>query len=396
MHTALIFRERILAPSETFIAEQAKALRRYRPILTGLRRTQPSLDHLLPEILLRDGHNIIDRFAASLYRKFPLGNDFFRRLRAAEPAIVHAHFAIDAVQALTIAHRLNLPLIVSLHGYDVNSSASFLRQSRSGTHFLLNRDRLFREATAFLCVSRFIYDAALRAGFPSEKLHVHYTGIDCERFSAVDLPRDPKLILFVGRLVEVKGCEHLLRALAVLQHHDSDVHAEIIGDGPLRAKLEALASSLSLRVSFRGMQSQAEVRRSMFRARILCNPSITASTGEKEAFGMVFAEAQASGTPVVSYANAAIPEVVNHGQTGLLCPEGDIGALADALRILLENNDQWTSMSARAREWVKMRFDIARQTERLELLYDECVARHRHSESTTGEQRQTLATNPIV
>jgi glycosyltransferase involved in cell wall biosynthesis len=381
MQTVLIFRERLLAPSETFIVEQAKHLRRYRPVLAGLRRTEPGLRHPLPEILLRDGHGPIDSLAAHLYRRFPMGPDFFHRLRSVTPAIIHAHFAIDAVQALPIARELNLPLAVSLHGFDVTSAGRAHRVSFAGRHFLRHRERLFREATAFLCVSRFIRDAAAEAGFPESKLHVHYTGIDCERFGPSDVQRDKKLIVFVGRLVEVKGCEYLLRAMALLQQHDPDAHAEIIGDGPLREKLEEIAANLSLRVSFRGVQSPAEVLRSMARARVLCNPSITAPSGAMEGFGMVFAEAQAVGTPVVSFSLGGVPEAVDHGRTGLLCPEGNAVALSSSLRTLLEEDALWVSMSRTAREWVRERFDISRQTESLESLYDDCVAQHQRAGS---------------
>lgn len=385
MQTVLIFRERLLAPSETFITEQAKPLRRYRPVLVGLRRTEPSLRYAFPEILLRDGKGLIDQLAASLYRKIPIGPGFFRRLRSLNPSIVHAHFAIDAVQALSISRKLDLPLVVSLHGFDVTSADSALSVSRAGRHFLRHREHLFREASAFICISRFIRDAALKAGFPESKLHVHYTGLDCDRFRPSEAPRDPKLILFVGRLVEVKGCEYLLRAMALLQQHDPGIHAEIIGDGPLRSRLEDLATRLSLRVSFRGVQSPAKVRRTMARARVLCNPSITASSGSMEGFGMVFAEAQAVGTPVVSFSHAGIPEAVNHGHTGLLCPEGDIDALSASLRTLVEDDSIWASMSSAARVWVRERFDISKQAEILESLYDDCVDQHRRAGSALSQ-----------
>ena len=392
MQTALIFRERLLAPSETFISEQARALRRYRPVLVGLRRTRPGLRHSLPEVLLRDGDGPLDKLAANLYRKVPIGHGFFKRLRAENPSIIHAHFAIDAMQALPIAKELQLPLVVSLHGFDVTSAGRALCMSNSGRHYWMHRERLFREASAFICVSRFIRKAAVDAGFPEYKLHVIYTGIDCDRFRPADSPRDPKLILFVGRLVEVKGCEYLLRVMAYVQRHDPEAHLEIIGDGPLRPRLEAIAAELSLRVCFRGVQNSDEVLRSMLRARILCNPSATAPNGNREAFGMVFAEAQAAGTPVVSFFHGAIPEAVNHGQTGLLCAEGDVGMLADSLRTLLDDDVLWTSMSKRAIEWVREHFDLAKQTGNLESLYDDCVANYEnrlpaHLENRLGRRQ---------
>lgn len=381
--TALIFRERLLAPSETFIMEQAKRLHHYRPVLVGLRRTRPSLHYPQPDVLLRADDLLIDKLAASLYRKFPFAPGFFRRLRVTNPSIVHAHFAIDAIQSLPIASKLDIPLVVSLHGFDVTSSDNALLSSFAGRHFLQHRNRLFRDASAFICVSRFIRDAALRAGFPESKLHVHYTGIDCEQFRFTNSHRDPKLILFVGRLVEKKGCEYLLRAMTIVQRSDPDAHVEIIGEGPLRSQLEGLAASLSIRATFRGVQNPREVAYSMSRARILCNPSVTASTGDKEGFGMVFAEAQAAGTPPVSFYHAAIPEVVRHGQTGLLCAEGDISALAASLQTLLNDSTLWAVMNRQSREWVKNQFDIATQTQNLEMLYDECISQHRRRTSRT-------------
>jgi glycosyltransferase involved in cell wall biosynthesis len=168
---------------------------------------------------------------------------------------------------------------------------------------------------------------------------------------------------------------------------------EIIGDGPLRSKLASLAAQLSIRAVFRGVQSPLEVVRSMSRARILCNPSMTASSGDMEGFGMVFAEAQAVGTPPVSFCHGALPEVVRHGHTGLLCPEGDIGALAASLKTLLDDSSLWTSMSRQSRVWVSEQFDIAKQTESLELLYDDCVATRRSVASPCPELKSGHAGN---
>jgi colanic acid/amylovoran biosynthesis glycosyltransferase len=383
MPRAIIFRERLLAPSETFIVEQALALRRYRPVLAGLRRTEPSLAHALPEILLSDGAGFLDKVAANLYRNIPLGRSFFYQLGELNPSIIHAHFATDGVQALPIAEALGLPLIVSLHGFDVTSTDESHRKSFSGRHYVSHKKVLFARASAFLCVSRSIREAAVRAGFPEEKLHLHYTGIDCERFRPAYLERDPKLILFVGRLVEKKGCEYLLRAMARVQHADPKAHLEIIGDGPLRSELEAMSKALGLRARFRGVQSPDEVQRSMSRARVLCNPSVTAASGDIEGFGMVFAEAQAVGTPVVSSLHAAIPEAVSHGTTGLLCPERAVEPIADALLTFLTDEGFWLKTSERAIAWVRNHFDIARQTKKLETIYDGCL-----------EQRQRIGTLP--
>jgi colanic acid/amylovoran biosynthesis glycosyltransferase len=395
-HTALIFRERLLASRESFIVEQAQPLRRYSPVLVGLRRTGPSLQHPLPELLLRNGDALLDRLAVDLYRRFPLSQEFVGRLRATEPSIIHAHFALDAVQALPIAKNLNLPLVVSLHWQDVDSSQSALRTSSAGRRFLAGRELLFKEAAAFICVSQFVRDAALEAGFPESKLHVHYTGIDCRRFRPASVQRDPKLILFVGGLADKKGCESLLRAMSLVQQLDQEAHLEVIGDGPMRARMESIAASLALPVSFRGAQSPDQVLESMLRARVLCNTSVTGSSGDMEGFGMVFLEAQAVGTPVVSFSHAAIPEVVNHGWTGLLCPENKTATLAHSLLTLLQDDALWMSMSYQAVEWVNRRFDICKQTQDLESIYDECVADHQNHHSEVSDQSNRIGTRQTI
>ncbi len=373
MPQAIIFRERLITPSETFIVEQAQALRRYRPILAGLRRMTPSLEHDLPEELLSKRAGLRGKVASNLYRNLPLGRSFFRRLSEFSPSILHAHFATDAAMALPVADALHLPLVVSLHGYDVSSTEEAHRQASSGRYYLAHRPNLLGRASAFLCVSRFIREAALRAGFPEEKLHLHYTGVDCERFRPSRVPRDPNLILFVGRLVEKKGCEYLLRAMALVQQQHPHAHLEVIGDGPLRTHLESLAATLKLRAVFRGVQPPAEVQHSMSRARILCNPSVTASSGDAEGFGMIFAEAQALGTPVVSTHHGAIPEAVSHAVTGILCPEREPEPLAEALLIFLTEDAAWSATSQQAVAWVRSHFDIAVQTRKLETIYDACL-----------------------
>jgi glycosyltransferase involved in cell wall biosynthesis len=367
MRTVLVFRERILQPTETFIVTQAQSLKGYKPILIGLRRIKAPFRHELPEILLSNGCGTLDKIAARVFHHAPIGPGFFRRLRAEKPSILHAHFATDAVLALPIAKALHIPMIVSLHGSDVTPSDDHFRRYSAGRYYLSHREQLFAGASAFICVSRSIRESALQSGFPEEKLRVHYTGVNCDGFAHGAITRDPKLVLFVGRLIETKGCEFVIRAMALVKQRDPTAHLKVIGDGPLRAELESLAKMLAVRAEFVGVQDTEAVRISMLQARVLCNPSVSA-----EGFGMVFAEAQSVGTPVVSSMHSAIPEAVSHGETGLLCPERMPGSLADALLRFLKDNVFWESASEKSMKWVRERFDIAKQAVKLEQLYNEC------------------------
>jgi colanic acid/amylovoran biosynthesis glycosyltransferase len=105
-----------------------------------------------------------------------------------------------------------------------------------------------------------------------------------------------------------------------------------------------------------------------------------------EGFGMVFAEAQFVGTPVVSSMHSAIPEAVSNGETGLLCPERMPGPIADALLTFLGDDVFWNRASGRATTWVRENFDIAKQAVKLEQLYDECL---------NGSKARLLPTSPF-
>ena len=264
---------------------------------------------------------------------------------------------------MPLARALSVPLVVTLHGADVT-----VRGSQPDRY-----KRLGEEASLFLCVSKFIRDRALEAGFPSQKLLVHCIGIDRDLFSPSPEPEASQDVLFVGRLVEKKGCEYLLRAMRLVQQAHPQCELTIIGDGPLRPSLEALATELKLRCQFRGTQPAARVRESLRRARIACAPSVTAADGNSEGLPTVVGEALAMGVPVVATRHAGIPEIVIPHVTGLLAPERDPTALADALCLLLADNDLWQRLHRSAPRHIEQYFDLQWQTVLLENIYTRTI-----------------------
>ena len=387
MRTVAIFREKLLPISETFIVAQASALTEYRPVYAGLRRTEPRL-HVQPEILLSQSDGLRAAIGARLFGKLPGHSRYINELARMAPAVIHAHFAFDGTVALPIQRRLKIPLMVTLHGGDVTATDATIATSVRGRQFLRRRKDLWEGASLFLCVSQDIRRRALTAGYPEEKLCVHYTGIDCDQFKPLEVTdRDKKSVVFVGRLVEKKGCEYAIRAVAGLSSEALLPHLVVIGDGPLRGSLQALAESLGIECQFLGAQSAEEVRRYVGRARVLLNPSVTAQNGDSEGFGMVFAEAQAMGTPVVSTLHGGIPEAVSDGRTGLLAPERDAGALTRHLRSLLTDERLWSELSANGVQWVRERFNLRRQTKLLEDLYDQAIGLPGERLSSVGEAK---------
>jgi colanic acid/amylovoran biosynthesis glycosyltransferase len=379
----VIFRADLLPISETFILSQANALRRFQPVFAGLRRVKPSLKIPGSAMVAAEGRSLFRRYAPDLYKTMGPGPRFLRRVQALGARLIHAHFAIDGVLALPLAQKLGLPLIVTLHGYDVTVADSEFAKYRTGRLYLRRRTRLWNQAALFLCDSDFLRLKAIEAGFPEAKLRTHHIGVDPRAFSRAEQAPDKASVLFVGRLVEKKGCDLLIRAMFKVQQQVSGAQLIIIGDGPLRASLEQLAKDLNVNCVFLGSRSSEQIKQALQRASIFCAPSRTAKNGDSEALGIVFLEAQAMGVPVVSSLHGGIPEAVIHGKTGLLAPEGDYHFLAEHLQSLLQREDLRFLYGSRGMEWVRESFDIQARTKALEDAYEEVV-------SAAAEQRSTV------
>jgi glycosyltransferase involved in cell wall biosynthesis len=374
MPRVLLFRSELLPLSETFIARQAAALRRFEPWFAGLKRvtSRIALDEARV-IAATDGNSLRERIARWIYLQQGFAPAFIRRIKAVEPDLIHAHFATDACAALAIQERLRVPMIVTLHGYDVTSEDRALRGSRAGREYLQRRQALWARASVFVCVSESIRQKALERGFPGEKLWVHPIGVDVDYFQPDFVsPKEP-LVLFVGRLVEKKGCAYLLRAMRMVESRMPEARLVVLGHGPLRGALEAEARETLRRCEFLGAMQSDEVRRWMGKAAVVAAPSVIAANGDSEGLCTVICEAQAMGVPVVGFQGPGISEAMADGETGLLVPQRDEGALVEALLTLLRDGVTAERMGAAGRQRAERLFNLRTQTTLLEDRYDEVL-----------------------
>jgi glycosyltransferase involved in cell wall biosynthesis len=369
----LIYRDELLGGSETFILDQAESLTEFEPHYVGSvvvpdLATPPDRTHLV------HGGGRFGRVRDLLFKATGFGAEV-GSLAGLDPLLVHAHFGPDGVTAMPLARDLGVPMIVTFHGFDATVSDEYARRSFPRHRlYLKRRQALQRTGAMFLAVSDFIRNQIVAQGFPADRVRVHYTGIDVTRFSGDPAaPREP-VVLFAGRLVEGKGGRDLIRAMAELSHTNPAVRLVVIGDGPERAGLEALGAERGVAAAFLGRRTHTEVRDWMRRASVFSVPSITAQSGWREGFGMVFAEALASGVPVVSYASGGIPEAVGDGIGGLLVPEGDHRQLADAIKRLLTDDALRIGLGQAGQARVRERFELRSQTKRLEAIYTDVVA----------------------
>jgi colanic acid/amylovoran biosynthesis glycosyltransferase len=323
--------------------------------------------------MLMHGQTIAERLKRRLFMHTGIASGFYRKLSERQPALLHAHFAPDGALALPVASALGIPLLVTLHGYDATSSEKHLNETAWGHRYLKRKQKLLETAAFFVCASNFIRQRALEHGFPESKLRVLYIGVDPNVFAPITQDREQGTVLFVGRLVEQKGGHHLIGAMDLVQRQFPQAKLVIIGDGPARASLEMLAQNAHISCQFMGRQPSTVVREWLARSRVFCGPSITGDNGACEGLGIVFAEAQAMGVPVVSFRHGGIPEVVRHGETGLLAPEGDHELLAAYLLRYLTDDAFWCACSQQAIKWILSSFDLHKQTRKLEELYREAI-----------------------
>ena len=379
MKRVAIYRRELLPTSETFIRDQVGALQSWRAVLLGLSESPDGLSTpgISREIVAESSGRISRALQRWFERPVP---QFVNHLKRLDVALVHAHFGLDGTDIWPSVKAVGLPLLVTLHGFDVNVYREWWKSGKGGFLRRTYPRRLLRmsrePAVHFIAVSQAIRQRAIEYGIPADKVTVSYVGVDTRKFKPGGLPIGdrPKRVLFTGRMVEKKAPLLMVRTFAEVRKRLPDAELVMIGDGPLLNDAKELAGALTVPVEFLGARNPEEVLAELHQARVFCLPSVTASNGDAEGFGIVLLEAQACGVPVVTSARGGATEGIIDGRTGYRFPEGDEGELANLLQRALADERANAAMGAEASEFVRRSFDIRVCTRKLEEIYD----RHGH------------------
>ncbi|UGB38530.1 glycosyltransferase [Frateuria soli] len=380
--TVIVYKSRLLPYSETFIREQVRMLSGWRGILAGdgMVRKGLALDGL--DVRMLGYRHRFARHLASLGSPYLIWSwARLRALKAERADLLHIHFATDAYRIWPLARQLDLPTLITLHGYDITTYRSWWEAGNGGRHMRKFPAGLLRLAqdrrVHFIAVSKAIRESAIEFGLPEDKITVRPIGVDTRRFTPGPIPiaarRD---VLYVGRLVEKKGCRYLLQAFEQIQDDFPESSLVIVGDGPLGPELKAYAKERGVRAIFRGALPVEQVRECLDRSRMFCLPSITAENGDAEGMGIVLLEAQAAGVPVITSARGGAQEGIVHGRTGFAHAEKDVAALREGLRALLVSDELAASFGAAGRRHMVENMDIRDCMARLEAFYDHHAFSH--------------------
>jgi glycosyltransferase involved in cell wall biosynthesis len=290
--------------------------------------------------------------------------------------VLHAHWVLPQgwVAALVGERAGGVPVLTTAHGGD-------LYALRASVPLALKRWTLQR-SDRVTAVSSSLKREVVALGVAEERVHVLPMGVDTKRFSPEAATTDRGLdptgpnLLFVGRLVEKKGARYAIEAMPQVLRHEPDARLSIAGDGPERESLERLSDDRGLqdRVTFLGAVPHDRLPALYASADVFVGPSVVEANGDTESFGVVFAEAMASGCPVVASDVGGVADLVIDGETGVLVPERDAGAIADAVVGLVRDEGRRERFSSNGVAWAQHRFDLRTTTARYGDLIEELAA----------------------
>lgn len=361
-----------LPRSATFIATTLRHQRRVRPVVLARHATNRDEHPFEPVVeLLEPGLEGLARRRRALAARVRGWPDTFAR-RAAEEArrhdvrLLHAHFGPTAPALLPVRARLGLPLVTTFYGFD-------LALGERDPAWREPYEKLFAHGDRFVVEGPAMAERLAAAGAPADRIRVVEIGVPLDAlppFAPRREPGDGFVVLQCARFTEKKGLDLSIAAFARAR---SSLGARpqlwLVGDGPLRAELEALAGE---GVVFCGSLDFAAYRERLARADCAIQPSRTAADGDTEGGApTVLLEYQAAGVPVVATRHADIPYVLAAGD---LAPEEDVGALAEALvRVFRRAPDERTERALAGRRLVESRHAAEVTAAKLEDVYFELI-----------------------
>lgn len=258
-------------------------------------------------------------------------------------------------------------IITSFHGYDLSVYLDKVGKNPYA--------QLFRCGELFLPISHFWKNKLIKLGCPEDRIIVHRMGVDIEKFQFQPTSQKEDSgrvkLISVGRMVEKKGMEYGIRAMAKIYPSNQTLLYRIVGDGELFDELQSLVKSLGIAdaVEFVGWKKPNEIMQLMADSDIFLAPCVTAKNGDQEGIPMVIMEAMALGLPVISTYHTGIPELVEDEQTGCLVAERDVDALAKILKALMSCTKSQDEFAKAGRKKIEQEFNSNVLNDRLLSLY---------------------------
>ncbi len=299
--------------------------------------------------------------------------------------IIHSQFGIYALTGM-LARDIGVikgKLISSFRGFDISW---YIKEKGENVY-----DELFKVANFFLTNCQFFRRRAIQLGCDEKKIIVHGSGINCHRFTFKTRHPSPDGIIRIattGRLIEKKGIEYGIRAVAKIAKINPNIEYKIIGDGYLMEYFQQLIEELEItdKVKLLGWKNQQEIAQILDECHVFIAPSVTAEDGNQDAPVNTLKEAMAMGIPVIGTFHGGIPELIQDGISGFLVPERDADAIAEKVTYLMEHPEIWPDMGKAGRAYVEQHYDMNKLNDELVEIYRQVI--------NTGKFVQPLENQP--
>jgi glycosyltransferase involved in cell wall biosynthesis len=306
---------------------------------------------------------LLNRVGLGLLYRFFIAARVARILLREDCRHLHVHFA-------------HIPTDIAMYAAGV-SAVSFSFTAHANDLFergwLL--EKKVQRARFAVTISEYNRQLIKKNGGAEHKIHVIRCGVDHTAFTARSGRAENSVptIGTLGRMVEKKGVDDLIRACKMLRDRNVDFSVEIAGDGPLLPELQQLVddSDLSAQVHFKGPLSHDQVPQWLQTLDVFVLACKKDRNGDMDGIPVVLMEAMLAGVPVISTRISGIPELIQDGQSGLLAEPASPDHLARAIARLLSDETLYTDLRKKAIDKVQTEFDLSDNVARLDELFKE-------------------------
>ncbi|GBU20889.1 hypothetical protein R80B4_00776 [Fibrobacteres bacterium R8-0-B4] len=361
---AMIHSDKASAPSETFIRLQREKINA---------KVNYYNNGMPPSYI--NGASLISPYSFARLEIAKQQNDKLSRLNEREiytalslidenTDVVFAQFGMNGANILNICKQLRLPLIVHFHGFDISVRAVIEEYKQKYLE-------MFKYADFIIAVSKYMKNALINLGCPSEKV-VWNPCVANEEYYNIQPKFDKKLFVGAGRFVKKKSPQNTILAFEKVLERHPDAKLILAGDGGLFKKCERLVRKKRLKnnVTLFGVFTPKQLKKWFSDATAFVQHSITAPDGDMEGTPVVVCEASLAGLPVISTFHAGIPDVIIDGETGLLVRENDVDTMAEKMIWVLDNPEKAKAMGAAGKKNISENFNEKKHIEKLdEIIY---------------------------
>ncbi|WP_417289538.1 glycosyltransferase [Corallibacter sp.] len=287
-------------------------------------------------------------------------------LKQQQVDVLLIEYGTHAHRLLPLIKQSGLPLVVHFHGYDAS------------VHTVIEQCEQYKEVFAYakyvVAVSRVMYQKLLELGCPADKLIYNVYGPQPE-FESVKPQFTKKQFVGIGRFTDKKAPYYTIMAFNKLAKQDPEAQLVLAGDGVLRNMCENLVKQYGLeqQVQFLGVVTPQRYQELLEESLAFVQHSITANNGDMEGTPLAVLEASVAGLPVIATNHAGIPDVIKHGETGLLCDEHDIDTMAKHMQKVLDDTAYAKQLGAAGKQHILEQYSLKRHIKALQDLMQKVV-----------------------